>query len=140
MKELETLAEGRFLRLVKSGTWEFVQRKNITGIVGIVAVTEDRKLILVEQYRPPVDKRVIEIPAGLVGDVAGKESELLVEAAKRELEEETGYQAREIVPLAVGTASAGMSDEVITLLKANGLTRVGNGGGDGSEQIVVHEV
>jgi ADP-ribose pyrophosphatase len=117
-----------------------VQRKNITGIVGIVAVTDEGKLILVEQYRTPVDKRVIEIPAGLVGDTPGMENEALAEAANRELEEETGYRAQRIEPLAVGTASAGMSDEVITLLRASGLSRVGNGGGDASEQIQVHEI
>jgi ADP-ribose pyrophosphatase len=126
--------------LVKRGRWEFVQRRNVTGIVGIVAVTDEGKLLLVEQYRVPVGRRVIEIPAGLAGDIAGSENEELIEAARRELEEETGYRAAQIGVLATGTSSAGLCSEVITVVRATGLTRVGPGGGDASESIVVHEV
>jgi len=86
----EILCDAKYLRLVRANGWEFVQRKNVSGIVGIIAVTSDRKLILVEQYRPPVGKNVIEIPAGLAGDSPTTRNEDLALAAMRELEEETG--------------------------------------------------
>ena len=136
----ETVAEGKFIRLVRQGKWEYATRKGVSGIVGIVAVTDDRKLVLVEQDRPPVGKRVIELPAGLAGDAAGHEAEELADAARRELLEETGYEAREMKQVAQGAASAGMTNEIITLFLATGLTRTGDGKGDGSEDITVHEV
>ena len=135
-----TLFEGKYIRLVQQGKWEFARRRNTSGIVGIVAVTDDGRLLLVEQFRPPVGKPVIELPAGLAGDVAGQEAEELATAAKRELLEETGYAARELEAVASGPPSAGLSDEVITLFVARGLTKAGPGAGDGSEQITLHEV
>jgi ADP-ribose pyrophosphatase len=136
----EVMCDGKFIRLVKRGKWEYATRKNVTGIVAIVAITNDRKMILIEQHRPPLDAVVVEIPAGLAGDVPGSESEEMAEAAKRELEEETGYHARLMEPVAVGAASAGISDEIITVFRATGLTKVSDGGGDGSEDIAVREV
>ena len=136
----ETLADGKFIQLVRQGKWEYAKRKGVSGIVGIVAVTDDRKLVLVEQDRPPVGKRVIELPAGLAGDVAGSETEALADAARRELLEETGYEAQEMVQVAEGAASAGMTDEIITLFLATGLRKTGEAEGDGSEDITVHEV
>src|SRR4051812_6198116 len=85
---LQTLADAKHIRLVRRGRWEFVTRKGVCGIVGIVAVTEDGKMILIEQERVPVNARVIEIPAGLAGDMAGHETEDLAVAAERELLEE----------------------------------------------------
>ena len=87
----EVIYEGKHVRLVRRGEWEYVTRKNVTGIVGIVAVTDEGKLLLVEQPRPPLNRNVIELPAGLAGDVAGQEGEELANAARRELLEETGY-------------------------------------------------
>ncbi len=138
--EPQLLASGRHLRLVERNGWEFVDRPGVTGVIGIVAVTDDRKLILVQQYRPPVGCDVIELPAGLAGDVAGSERESLADAAGRELLEETGYAAREMIYLTHGPPSAGLSSEVMTLLLATGLTRASAGGGEGSERITVHEV
>ena len=135
-----TLYDGKYIRLVRESGWEFVRRKNVSGIVGIVAVTDDRRLVLVEQYRPPVGRPVIELPAGLAGDVAGSESEALADAARRELLEETGYAAAEMTQLCAGTASAGLGDEVVTLFRATGLKKVGAGEGDGHEKITLHEV
>lgn len=137
---LQILHESKHLRLVRRDDWEFVQRPKITGIVGIIAVTDDQKLVLVEQFRIPLQKNVIEIPAGLAGDVSGAEHEALAQAAMRELEEETGYRAERMVELTSGASSAGLTDEIITLFRAEGLKKVGPGGGDGSESIVVHEV
>ena len=136
----ETMCEGKFVRLVRQGKWEYAGRKGVSGIVGIVAVTDDRRLVLVEQHRPPVGKRVIELPAGLAGDSAGHEREDLADAARRELLEETGYEAAELTRVAEGAASAGMTDEVITLFLARGLRKAGEGKGDGSEDITLHEV
>ena len=112
----------------------------MSGIVGIVAVTDDGNLLLVEQPRPAVGRNVIEIPAGLAGDVAGHETEALAAAAMRELLEETGYEAAKMELLTEGAASAGISDEIITLFRATGLKKVGKGEGDGSEQITLHEI
>ena len=92
-EELKVLAEGRHLRLVSRGRWEYVERPKVTGIVIIVAVTRENNVVLVEQNRPPVGGRVIELPAGLAGDIAGSESEAMEEAARRELLEETGVVA-----------------------------------------------
>src|SRR5688572_11777292 len=137
---VHTLADGKHIALVRRGTWEYAARKNVSGIVGVVAVTDDRRLVLVEQDRPPVNRRVIELPAGLAGDDARHRGEDLAAAARRELLEETGYAARAMRRLAAGAASAGMTDEVITLFLATGLTKTGPGGGDGSEDITVQEV
>ncbi len=136
----KVLHEGRHIRLMQRGTYEFASRKKASGIVAIIAQTKEGKLLLIEQFRPPVGKRVIEIPAGLAGDIAGHETEELAEAAKRELLEETGSEAREMKAVAVGPPSAGICDEVITLFVAKGLKKVGDAAGDGSEDITVHEV
>ena len=138
--EVETLADGKHIALVRRGTWEYAARKNVSGIVGVVAVTGEGRLVLVEQDRPPVNRRVIELPAGLAGDDDRHRDEDLAAAARRELLEETGYAARDMRRVAAGAASAGMTDEVITLFLATGLTKAGSGGGDGSESITVHEV
>jgi ADP-ribose diphosphatase len=134
------LATGRYLTLVDKGGWEYVTRAGVTGIVVIVALTHEGRLLLVEQYRPAVNQRVIELPAGLVGDVDGHAAESLVDAAARELEEETGYAAAEIVAVGAGPIAVGVSDEVVSFFEATGLTRVGAGGGDDTEEITVHEV
>lgn len=134
------LANGKYLTLVDDHGWEYVTRAGITGIVVIVAVTDDEKLLLVEQHRPAVGKRVIELPAGLVGDGDGHAGETLQSAAVRELAEETGFAAREMELLAEGPIAVGISDEIISFFHARGLTRVGPGGGDATEQITVHQV
>jgi len=132
--------EGRFLRVKIKDGWEYVERPKSSGIVAIVAVTEKAEIILVEQFRIPVNQRVIEIPAGLAGDIEGEEDEELAEAAKRELVEETGYEAQKMEYLTKGPSSAGLSTEVITFFRAVGLKKVSDGGGDGGENIQVHAV
>lgn len=136
----ETLFQGRHLHLVRAGSWEYAERPGVTGIVGILAVTEERKLLLIEQFRPPVGRRVIELPAGLAGDLPQYQIESLATAAQRELLEETGYQAREMEYLVEGPPSAGITSEVLTLFRAHGLSKVNEGGGDATERIQVHEV
>ncbi len=136
---IRVLGEGRFLRLVVTDDWEYAERKNVTGIVTIAAAIDGR-ILLVEQYRPPLRANVIELPAGLAGDVPGSADEGLERAARRELEEETGYRAATFERLFEGPLSAGMTTEVVTFYRASGLEKVGDGGGDGSENITVHEV
>jgi ADP-ribose pyrophosphatase len=134
------LCEGRYLTLVDDAGWEYVTRHKIKGIVVLVPITPEREIVLVEQHRAPVNKRVIELPAGLVGDVPGQEAESLVDAAHRELVEETGFEAREMAELCVGPIAVGVSDEELTFFEARDLRRVGPGGGDQTEDIAVHVV
>ncbi len=135
---MEVLGAGRFLRLVRRDGWEWAERVNARGVVVVVARTPESRVLMVEQYRPPVGARVLELPAGLAGDEAAGES--LSDAAARELEEETGWRAGRIEPLPGGPGSAGMSSEVLSLFLATELQRIGPGGGVGNEAIVVHEV
>ena len=137
---VDTLSAGRFVHLKSRGTWEYAERVGATGIVIIVAVTDTGKLLLVEQFRPAVQTRVVELPAGLAGDVAGEEDEALERAARRELVEETGYEAGSLTRVAEGVPSAGMTTEVLTVFLAGDLRKVGSGGGDEHEDITVHEV
>ena len=131
-------AQGKYLRLLREDGWEYVDRVGVTGIVAMIPITDDSKIVLIEQFRAPVGKRVVEIPAGLVGDQPGSETPTL--AAKRELLEETGYKARRMKKVTEGPPSAGLSTEVVTFYLATGLTKVEDGGGDGSEDIEIHEV
>lgn len=134
------LHRGRHLELRSDDGWEYATRVEASGVVVIVAFTPDDELLLVEQHRPPVGGRVLELPAGLAGDLVGAEDEPLVEAARRELVEETGYAASVWVDLGASPVSAGLTDETVRFFLASGLERVGPGGGDASEDIEVHRV
>lgn len=134
---LKVHARGRYLSLVEKENWEYATRANASGVVVLVPITDDGCIVLVEQYRIPVRSKTIELPAGLVGDLDDM-NESLVTAAERELEEETGYRASAWSLLLECPITAGMSDEIVTFYEARGLTRVGEGGGDDSEDIVVH--
>jgi ADP-ribose pyrophosphatase len=138
--EVTVLAAGRFLRLVRRGRWEYVERVRGAGAAAVVAVTEAGAIVLISQPRPALGGLTIELPAGLVGDTAGDEGEAGALAAGRELVEETGYEAAEITPLMAGPSSPGLTNEGIALFRARGLRRVGPGGGVEHEQITVHEV
>lgn len=130
---------GRFLGIVERAGWEFATRTNASDVAVLVPVTDQGEVVLIEQYRIPVKARVIELPAGLVGD-QGDPDEPVLEAAQRELEEETGYTASRMSLLTQCPSSSGMSDEIVTFFLAEGLRKVGPGGGDDSEEILVHEV
>lgn len=133
-----TLHEGKYLRLVKRGHWEYAERTNAGSAVIVIAVTPEDKLLFVEQFRVPMDANTIEMPAGLVGDTDAADT--LEEAARRELLEETGWLADEVTVLMIGPTSSGLSNEVIAFVRARGLTRVHAGGGVDNENITVHEV
>ena len=136
---IETLAAGRFLRLVRENGWEYVQRANCHDVVSIIAATPDANILLIEQHRPPLHARTIELPAGLAGDTAAGREDLIL-SAQRELLEETGYRAQHFELAAAGPTSSGMSDERITYFIATQLTRESAGGGVEGEDILVHEV
>ncbi len=134
------MAAGKWLRLVHRGGWEYVERTRASGVVAIVAVTPAREIVLVEQVRPAVGKSVIELPAGLAGDAAEFAGEDFETAARRELEEETGYQAAEWRYLMAGYGSAGLANEQLDFFLATGLEKVAEGGGDQHEAITVHTI
>jgi len=134
------LGEGRFLRLVAHNSWEYVERIKVSGVVSMVAVTPEDEIILVEQYRRALHHVTIEIPAGLVGDIPGSEDEAFETAATRELEEETGYTADHMRFLMEGPTSSGLCSETIRFYRAEGVRKIGDGGGDHSENITVHIV
>ncbi|RDS82395.1 NUDIX hydrolase [Dyella psychrodurans] len=136
----ETLYQGRWLALRRRGRWEYAERNNPGGAVIILAVTPEDKILFVEQYRVAVQQFTIEMPAGLVGDLAGSQNESALLAAQRELEEETGYRCARVSFVHEGPSSSGMSSEIIAFARAHDLVKIGNGGGDESENIVVHEV
>ncbi len=136
----EILHEGEFLRLRRHQHWEYVERANARGAVLIVAVTDAGELLLVEQPRLPVGASVVELPAGLVGDLDDARDESLAVAAYRELEEETGYAAQEMTFLTAGPPTAGLANEQIAFYLAGGLRKTGEGGGDASERITPHAV
>jgi ADP-ribose pyrophosphatase len=129
--------EGKFVVAKRRGRWEYAGRAR--GIRAAVILAIDAgEVILVEQYRVPLGRFCLELPAGLIGDET--EGEEALESAARELEEETGYRAAQWEDLGDFWSSPGMLEESFTLLKATGLTKVGDGGGTGDEDIVVHRV
>lgn len=138
--QVETVQwQGRFLEMRTRGRWEYVGRtRNIRAAV-ILAVA-DGDVILVEQFRIPLGRRTIELPAGLIGDEAGGEHEDALTAAMRELEEETGYRAATMEAVGEFFSSPGMVTESFTLFRASGLQQVSAGGGVDGENITVHRV
>lgn len=131
--------EGKFITTKVRGRWEYVGRARNIRAAAIIAI-EDGHVLLVEQYRIPLGKRSLEIPAGLIGDDDGGENDTPETAAMRELEEETGYIAERMENLGEYYSSPGMVSESFTLLRAHGLTKVSEGGGLPGENITVHRV
>lgn len=129
--------EGKHLFVLERDGWEYAERKKSVEAVAIVAVTRDDEVILTEQYRRPVDAQVIDWPAGLVGDEGENNPDA---TAKKELEEETGFRCERVERLASGPSSPGITSEIVTLYRALGAERVGEGGGVGGEKIRVHVV
>ena len=131
---------GRFITAKTRGKWEYVTRSRGIRAAVILAVDEADHVLLVEQFRVPLGKPCLELPAGLIGDhddVVGEDATL---AAARELEEETGYRAARIDVVGEFYSSPGMVSESFTLVRASGLEQVGPGGGTDNENIVPHRV
>ena len=140
----EVMWQGRFITAKRRGRWEYAGRARGIRAAAIIAIDEDedgtRHLILVSQYRVPLGRFCLEIPAGLVGDDDGAENEEATAAAARELEEETGYRADDLQVLGEFYSSPGMVSESFTLLIARDLTKVSEGGGVEGENIAIHRV
>lgn len=134
---VEIAWQGKWIVAKRQGKWEYVARARGMRAVVIVAI-DDGHVLLVEQPRVPLGKRSLEMPAGLIGDDI--EGDTVEAAARRELEEETGYRCETVLDLGEYYASPGMVSESFTLVRAEGLTRVGAGGGVEGEDIVVHRV
>jgi ADP-ribose pyrophosphatase len=133
----EIMWQGKFVTAKRQGKWEYVSRARGIKAAVILAV-EDGHVLLVEQFRVPLGKNCIELPAGLIGDETVGEGTL--EAAGRELEEETGYRAAHLKSLGEYYSSPGMISESFTLVRASGLTKVSDGGGVEGEGITPHRV
>jgi ADP-ribose pyrophosphatase len=130
--------QGKWIVAKRQGKWEFVSRaRNIQAAV-ILAIDDAEHVLLVEQYRVPLGQRCLELPAGLIGDE--HDGDTALDAARRELEEETGYRCETVEALGYFHSSPGMVSEGFTLVRATGLTRVSEGGGVAGEDIVVHRV
>ena len=134
---LTTEWEGKYLSVLRRGRWEYVSRTGSTNAV-VVLAEHDGKVILIEQNRVPVGGRCLELPAGLVGD---EDKHATIEAtAVKELEEETGFTADRIERLGEFHSSPGMVAESFTLVRAHGVRRIGEGGGNDHGDIAVHLV
>lgn len=136
----QILHKGEYLALILRDGYECVQRVKGTGVVAMVPLTGNGEIVLVEQYRMPHQRTVVEIPAGLVADEPQFAGEGLEATARRELLEETGFEATHLRRLGEWPTSAGMTSETVVVYLATGLKRVGAGGGDASENIQVHIV
>ncbi len=136
---MRVIGQGRHLRLLDEDGWEYSERVGSSGVVAILPITPAGEVVLVEQYRRPVKQRVLELPAGLAGD-GGFEGESFENAAARELEEETGYRASSLKLITAGPSASGSSNTLMHFFLATGLRKVGEGGGDASEDIQVHVV
>lgn len=134
------LYTGEFLQLHRRAHWEYISRRQASGAASILAVTDSDELLLVEQYRYPLQRNVLELPAGVVGDEPEHAGESLAACANRELVEETGYEASSMQRILTGPSSPGLSSECSHLMRATGLRRVGEGGGVAGENITVHVV
>ncbi|MCA8983468.1 MAG: NUDIX hydrolase [Planctomycetaceae bacterium] len=137
---MESLYRGRFLELVRDGHWEYTRRCQSRAVVCAIAVTETDHVLLVEQYRPPVRQRVLELPAGLVGDEADREAEPDLHAIQRELLEETGFLSSDWKFRGEYVSSAGLTNETTVFYEARNCRRAGTGGGVAGENIQIHEI
>jgi ADP-ribose pyrophosphatase len=133
----EIMWQGRFITAKRRGRWEYVGRARGIKAAVILAV-EDGQVLLVEQYRVPLGANCLELPAGLIGD--NEDGEDTLTSAARELEEETGYRAENLEIIGEFFSSPGMVSESFTLVRATGLTKIGDGGGVDGEDIIVHRV
>jgi len=134
---VEVMWEGKFVRAIRRGKWEYASRTNNISAVVILAEHEG-KVILVDQPRVPLGERCLELPAGLVGDT--NPNATVETTAIKELEEETGFTADRVERLGEFYSSPGMLAEGFTLVRAHGVRKIGDGGGDENEDINVHLV
>ena len=135
--------QGKFITAKTRGRWDYAGRARGIRAAAIVAIDDseaERHVILVEQYRVPLGRYCLEIPAGLIGDEESGMDESPEDAARRELEEETGYRASHMELIGDFHSSPGMVSESFSLMRATGLEKVSDGGGVDGEDIAVHRV
>lgn len=135
---MKKIAEGKRVVILDNDGWEYVERKKGKEAVAVIARDDRGRVILTEQFRKPVGKRVIDYPAGLVGDEDGSSNPSTT--ARKELEEETGFTCDDVELLARGPTSPGITSELVSFYRAHGVRRKGEGGGVGGESITVHTV
>lgn len=135
---MKTVFEGDHVLVIERDQWQYVERKKAKEAVAVIAETDDGKVILTEQFRRPVNQRVIDWPAGLIGDEDPDTD--AAETARKELEEETGYVCESVERLARGPSSPGITSEIISIYRARGVRKKGEGGGVGGEDITVHAI
>ena len=135
----EVLFRGQHLEFRRRAGWEYVEHRTAKESVMVVALTAEgrRRIVLVEEVRPAVEAAVICLPAGLVGDDGPEDRET---AARRELSEETGWEAATLELLGRGPGSAGMSSEIVNFYLATGVRLAGPQGEREREEIRVHVV
>jgi ADP-ribose pyrophosphatase len=135
---MKIVFEGEYLNVFERDHWQYVERRKGKEAAAVLAETDAGEIVLTEQFRPPVNARVIDFPAGLIGDEEPDEDG--AETAKKELEEETGYTCDSVELLFRGPTSPGITSEVVSLYRACGVRKVGKGGGVGREAITVHVI
>jgi ADP-ribose pyrophosphatase len=134
------LFKGNFLDLIDESGWEYVDRPASMGVVSIIGIFEER-LLLVEQFRHSQQSFVISLPGGLVDRARTAEAqETTIEAARREIREETGFEAGAIEELASGPPSPGMTSESVTFFLASELSKLSGQSLDDDENITVHTI
>lgn len=131
---------GKFVTAKVRGKWEYVSRSRGIKAAVILAIDDADHVLLVEQFRVPLGKSCLELPAGLIGDDDSAPDESAAAAAVRELEEETGYTADVMELVGEFYSSPGMVSESFSLMRARGLRQIGPGGGTDGEDITVHRV
>lgn len=136
-KDPEVIHEGRHMVFLRRGEWEYVEHRTAPESAMIVAITPAEEIVLAEEFRPPMNAPVLSLPAGLIGDEGPEDA---VDAARRELLEETGYEAPAFERLARGPGSAGQSSEMVTFFLARGARRVGPQAAHDAGKILVHVV
>jgi ADP-ribose pyrophosphatase len=140
LRNAKVKCQGKHLNLLEREGWEFASRTTQQHVVAIVAITDDDQVVLVVQDRKSVAARIIELPAGLAGDSLETRGEPLLNAAQRELLEETGYSASRWTELPAAYSSAGLTDEVVKFFLAEGLEKTGEGGGVPGEDVSIVEL
>lgn len=136
----EILWSGKYIRIARRGTWEYVERVNANEaaiIIPVLIKDSVRYMVLIEEWRIPLQGYNVGLPAGLLGDHGEEEA---VAGARRELVEETGYEPGRMRYVCSGPPSSGLSNEILHFFVADKLTKVSDEVGVDGEDITVHVV
>ncbi|NCU18295.1 NUDIX hydrolase [Pallidibacillus pasinlerensis] len=120
----KTIFEGRIINLyldevsLPNGKTSMREIIKHPGAVAVIAITEEDKILLVEQYRKALERSLVEIPAGKL-----EKGEDPRESAKRELKEETGYTCESLEQVTSFYTSPGFANELVHIYHAKGLKK-----------------